>query len=282
MPLTPSCARAHHGWLLEVLRQCTQSMLLQFAARAVGRVQLLTPPSISLALNYDAQQHGVVFLPSQAALVVLLDAEQLRRYLSRVLSCAQVLDHSCVVCQELFTAGDGLVCASGHFICQEHIEQQVGSACGEPVLQLVEQPAIVHCWAANCGRPYGRRSLSLLLPASLADRLRVKEEDVPREMLRRRLEPEFNARPQNELDRLARLSEEERELIHHRHHMQNEILTLHCPRENCRQAFVDVTVARRCSARAASVAFAPSADCGNDATCFSVPLAPAAAATSGA
>ena len=84
---------------------------------------------------------------------------------------------------------------------------------------------------------------------------------------RHRLEQEFDQRLVAEVERQLRLSEEERKVVQMRQHITDNILTLRCPRGDCRQAFLDFTncCAVHCSRCGCGYCALCQRDCGDDA-----------------
>lgn len=128
------------------------------------------------------------------------------------------------------------------------------------------------------GSPYPDACLARAVSAHTFEqynrvRIRLLEEQKMQE-----LEGEMNSRIQTELNVLRELDEQRRKIRVACHHINEEILTCKCPRETCRQAFIDFEgcFALKCSRCSCGFCAWCFLDCGEDAhahvrTCASKP-----------
>jgi hypothetical protein len=150
-------------------------------------------------------------------------------------------------------------------VCHACFEDQVRVACERPPAELAQQQALVACCV--CREEIGERAVAEHTRREAFEAYKRAQTAALTHLIQHRAEREMEGRLQNELARLARMSEEEREVLRHRNHLANEVLTLHCPREACHQAFVDFTgcFALTCSRCACGFCAMCLQDCGADA-----------------
>lgn len=147
----------------------------------------------------------------------------------------------CPICGDYFarSSDDGVVCPNSHFQCFE---------CFRNYLEAAKQPDAINTYINDTGEvtcPECRSGYSLYqlncekcpqdifqtLHNILLDHKLRKNEALIRQ--------EAENKMKEELERIQKMSEEDREVHIHREQIISEILTPKCPRPQCRQAFLD-------------------------------------------
>jgi hypothetical protein len=176
----------------------------------------------------------------------------------------------CLVCCEEIRAVDGYICQpEGHFLCDECFKQQVVSQSCDELRKLEARNGIVVCAfcrpedAANIGagtilQHAGNEGFNAYMNAS---------KKVIETKLSKEIHEEEKKRFATEQERLAKMDEKQRKVHRHCLHVREELLTLKCPRQNCRQAFLDFDgcFALTCDACGCGFCAWCLEDCGEDA-----------------
>ena len=124
-----------------------------------------------------------------------------------------------------------------HFVCDECLETQVRGIIGQSAAEIAHMEHLVSC--GLCNTLYSERDLLLHLSNSVFKDFLSARATATEYLIQHRLEQDISARVQSQAAKLAKLSSEERGWRHHHEQIASEILTLRCPRPDCRQAFVD-------------------------------------------
>ncbi|CAE7565953.1 PIX13 [Symbiodinium natans] len=135
----------------------------------------------------------------------------------------------CQVCFEDFDTAEGICCPADHFLCADCLAGHTQAEVHDENLERFRRRHGVQCPALNCGHIYANGPLARHVPeATFALYLQARERLV-----------EAAATEAAERDMARRLAAERAEgrLGQARRYVQEEILTLRCPR--CQQAFVD-------------------------------------------
>ena len=153
-------------------------------------------------------------------------------------------EETCVICQEEgIPRSGGLRCASrdeAHFTCDSCLEQHVHFASTDDLRERNRREGCVLCPKAptECnGGPYTDAALA----RHLSDGAFARYLTSRRELIEQRLEAEKDAELQQaiqaELARLAQLDERQRRIEQIKTSIVEDVLTMKCPREGCRQAY---------------------------------------------
>eukprot|EP00457_Paulinella_chromatophora_P000409 gb/GEZN01000409.1/.p1 GENE.gb/GEZN01000409.1/~~gb/GEZN01000409.1/.p1 ORF type:complete len:1427 (-),score=209.47 gb/GEZN01000409.1/:191-4471(-) len=149
---------------------------------------------------------------------------------------------SCRVCFDDKFLSDGLDCASGHFLCDDCfaglVESQVTQ---EGFGKFRERKGQIFCPAicpAECKSAYSEDQLAAhgrkVFPAYVQMLIKLREQELSVAM-----EQQMKSRIEKEVKRLQRTSHLELLVQQAKLHVEDEILTLKCPRPECKQAFLD-------------------------------------------
>ena len=173
----------------------------------------------------------------------------------------------CAVCMEPARHADSAVCGEGHLVCRGCMEKYVKSCAGKDLQVRRRRKGRVPCPCATpllgCG--YSDKELARAVPAAVFDAYLRARMELVESSTREEAEHEQKQWRREELARLQALSEEQRAVLAARKHIEEQILTLHCPR--CKAAFLDFAgccalTCHRCPCRFCAWC---GADCGTDA-----------------
>eukprot|EP01147_Barroeca_monosierra_P005799 gene5799-9025_t len=255
----------HRKWLESFFNKCGELSLCQFMVRCTNQISVDEKTRIVIFLQTKTPQ--IHFYPEKCtlALPVCTSEVELVQKLSRVLNIPEHMGHTCVVCKDLYYKVDGICCSQMHFICNSCLEDLVGSQCKKNVAELMVCSSIVSC--CECNEEISERNLLNHVSGTLFDCFKAKQMEIVTNKIHQAAEMQMKDRLQTELGRLAALSAEEREVERHRNHIVDNILTLHCPRQSCRQAYLDFSgcFALTCSRCKAGFCAKCQKDCGSDA-----------------
>jgi hypothetical protein len=180
----------------------------------------------------------------------------------------------CVICFDSFAPADGISCyadAGKHFLCNTCFEEHVKTESETEAMDLLEQrEGCVFCPM----RQYGCEETPAFSDAEVArhcnDAVFVIYTDAKKKLVEARLAEQIGAEERDrmdaELERLRKMTDEEREVEKERRHIE-DMLNLKCPR--CKMVFVDFTncAALTCGKAGCGCGFCAwcQEDCGDDA-----------------
>eukprot|EP00808_Paulinella_micropora_P029989 g28326.t1 len=152
----------------------------------------------------------------------------------------------CCICGDDFYQADGLDCPANqpaHFACTACLSGHVQAESLKELDQLRKAEGKVWCplrlHGCEAKQPY---DMALLASRVTADAFQVQIEairKVQEQKLSQDLEARYTQQLKEEMERYERLSAEQRQVQQARLHIQEELLTLKCPRPHCRRAFLD-------------------------------------------
>lgn len=173
---------------------------------------------------------------------------------------------TCGACQDNCSVTDCIQCAGGHAVCKACFVHQIASQTGGDVRdKFIQTNCLITC--AFCSVPIRDRDFISLVADDAFQLLTRARDEVTEVRTEQRLRADFEARIERLKQELARGQEaHERNVSRHRLHIAENILTLKCPRAQCRKAFVDYSncMALTCSCGCGFCAWCLQ-DCGGDA-----------------
>jgi hypothetical protein len=176
---------------------------------------------------------------------------------------------TCGVCTEPHNIRDCVRCPGGHAVCKTCFEDQIGSQTGvEDRDSFIRNGCSIICEFCKPNKVLFRERDFISLVSDDAFQLLTRARDEVTEVrTERRLQAEFEARIERVRQELGRGQEAHAQNVsRHRLHIAENILTLKCPRAQCRRAFLDYTgcMALTCSCGCNFCAWCLQ-DCANDA-----------------
>eukprot|EP00927_Polykrikos_kofoidii_P025754 TRINITY_DN23079_c0_g1_i1.p1 TRINITY_DN23079_c0_g1~~TRINITY_DN23079_c0_g1_i1.p1 ORF type:complete len:1105 (+),score=171.44 TRINITY_DN23079_c0_g1_i1:479-3316(+) len=189
-------------------------------------------------------------------------------YFAPVWSWQSVENRQCIICLETRTLQDGLECAdvAAHFLCSDCLAGHVCTEAGKELRLVAACEGRIRCPEPSCsGVTFDDVDLARKVPAHAFEKYLACRQKVLEAQLAREMEAAMQTQLRAELQRLANLDELRRAVLLAVSHIQEEILTLKCPR--CEQAFCDfdgclALTCSRCSCRFCGWCLK---DCGKDA-----------------
>jgi serine/threonine protein kinase len=177
---------------------------------------------------YRQHQHAVVEEALQVRSNIREQALLLRRQ-----------KRDCGICFLDCTVSDGVECRGGHFVCRDCFADQIRSQTSlEERGVFVRNGCSISC--AFCHIPFHERSFLNAVSDETFALLRRACNDVSELRAEARVTAEFQIRIEQMRQELLRSQNALANNTHrHRLHVCENILTLKCPRPNCRRAFVD-------------------------------------------
>jgi hypothetical protein len=191
---------------------------------------------------------------------------------------------NCIVCGDFHVQEKGIKCSNMHFICCNRSDGDV--SCLIDYIKAAKEPGSVNyvnndgdLYCPECKNLFKKdcevvfkvneldnknEELKLAFQSLLELKMFIYSEKVANERVE-----ELNVKTKAEQDRINKLEGEEREAAIIKNIIIDDILTLRCPRANCRTAFLDFNgcFALHCSMNNCRAAFCAwcLADCGSDA-----------------
>eukprot|EP00808_Paulinella_micropora_P003138 g7125.t1 len=152
----------------------------------------------------------------------------------------------CCTCGDDFFQADGLDCPANqpaHFACAACLSGHVQAESLKEMDQLRKAEGKVWCplrlHGCEAKQPYEMGLLaSRVTPEAFQAQIEAIRK-VQEQKLSQDLEARYTQQLKEEMERYERLSAEQRQVQQARVWIQEELLTLKCPRPNCRRAFVD-------------------------------------------
>ena len=188
-------------------------------------------------------------------------------------SCCLMCSEDCEYGTKQLPLSMGVMCANGltpHFTCDSCLHQHVHFATVEELRVRGEREGCVLCPKAPKECVTVAYS-DFELARHLSDEAFQAYIDSRRELVEQRLAAENDVRMQEavqrELERLAQLDEDQRRMLIVKSRIVGEVLTMKCPRQDCRQAYIDFNgcAALKCSRCPCNFCGWCLQDCGNDA-----------------
>jgi hypothetical protein len=259
--------RAHIDFLRSFLETCPPVVQQQFLARATGRLETSTAMVGKVHLEVRGEgKHGdsVHFERKKGCSAMFVsfphctDSKALNQCLNRALSTLDTPECPCSICCESFYEADGVFCEmvdgvgsaspkhERHFTCSSCLEGWVQAQCtlstsegGVTIQEIARRKAIVGCPGTGCAGEIGEQSIIRATPRHARESYTDVKEKVVDFVVTSRLRPEIEKDLNAEIERLAQLSEVERQVIKHRRNIEENILTAKCQQPTCGQAFTD-------------------------------------------
>eukprot|EP00808_Paulinella_micropora_P002411 g19278.t1 len=155
---------------------------------------------------------------------------------------------TCCICGDDFHQADGLDCPSqepSHFVCAECLTGYVKSEAEKPLDQLQQSEGKVWCplrrleGGCDAKQPYEMSCLAARVDARAFQAQAAAIKQVIEQKLSQEMESHFKRQLKEEIERFEKLSALQRQVQQAKRYIQDELLTLKCPRPTCRIAFVD-------------------------------------------
>lgn len=179
---------------------------------------------------------------------------------------------TCVVCFEQHALRNGVDCAGStsgaHFLCDTCLVAHVKTETRKELRLLKAYDGRICCPVPECTAvPYADGDLARMLPADLFSKFLGCRQRLLEERLAREMEAQMQSQLKIELRRLASMDEQQRHVLQAAGYIREEILTLKCPRPDCRQAFIDFSGCFALTCTRCQCAFCAwcLADCGTNA-----------------
>jgi hypothetical protein len=148
---------------------------------------------------------------------------------------------TCGACgDKICNVADCMQCSEGHAVCKECFALQITSQTrGDVRDEFIQKGCNITC--AFCSRSFRDRDVMNLVPDAFQLLTRARDE-VTEVRTEQRLRADFESRMERLRQELARGQEAHQQNVsRHRLHIAEHILTLKCPRAQCRKAFLDYT-----------------------------------------
>ena len=149
--------------------------------------------------------------------------------------------HTCVCCQEDFNGNDGLLCKCGVFICGRNANEclrkhSLDSISEDNIGKFMENDAKIQCFYP-CKNILDDWELASQIDKDIFTKYQDARFKVLDGKISRKIEKQFDSRLQDALQALK--THDEKTVDDMVFHINEEILTLKCPIEGCKQAFFD-------------------------------------------
>lgn len=245
--------------------QKANQRMSSFQSRAYDCVEMVLDGAVAAANNdTDDENDDVLDAPITCPVLYWTPGIALGLGIVEV----KIAEH-CDLCLEYCKREDGYTCGKGHFICWECLKRYGESAASDDAMpQSVDRDGNLKC--LSCDDLYTISKLAQIAPPEVTDILTtVRTKVVTRINVSAALEAE-RIKLKNEFERIQAIEDaDERNANILRCNIVDNILTLRCPRTNCRQAFVDFDgcFALTCSNNNCQAGFCAWClkDCGDDA-----------------
>ncbi|GMH87984.1 hypothetical protein TrST_g12273 [Triparma strigata] len=179
---------------------------------------------------------------------------------------ARPTKETCLICFDDIRSIEGGSCENEHYACRECFDGHVKEIATRP--ERLARGIVVTCPLPKCSsKPFSLQDIANLTSPEVFKMYKSAEDEEKEKKVGNTIRQEERERLEEEEKRRAAMDAEEKKVHDARVEITEEILTLKCPRADCRAAFVDFEgcLALKCSSCNCGFCACCLEDCGTDA-----------------